>query len=190
MQEGILRHKTVRYTPQQNGLAERMNKTILERVTCMLLSANLPKSFWGEAVNTAVYPINRCPSTALNFKVPDEVWCGVPPDYSNLKVFGCVAYAHVSEEKLEPRAKRCMFVGYPSGVKGFKLWYKEGGVAKTLISRDVFFKEDEIYTRKDDQQEGESQENQTTREKVELEIKRLQFDQEIESKEANQRQEE
>ena len=45
VQEGILRHKIVRYTPQQNGLVERMNKTILERVRCMLLSANLPQGF-------------------------------------------------------------------------------------------------------------------------------------------------
>ena len=106
----------------------------------MLLSANLPKSFWGETVNTTVYLINRCRSAALNFKVPEEVWCGAPPDYSNLKVFGSVAYTHTNQGKLEPRTNRCMFVGYPSRVKGFKLWYKEGGVAKTLISRDVFSK--------------------------------------------------
>ncbi|MQL05556.1 transposase, partial [Escherichia coli] len=59
---GIQRHKTVAGTPQQNGIAERMNRTILERVRCMLLSAGLPKSFWGEAAATAVYLINRCPS--------------------------------------------------------------------------------------------------------------------------------
>ena len=170
-QEGILRHKTVRYTLQQNGLAERMNKTVLERVKCMLISANLPKSFWGEAVNTAVYLINRCPSAALEFKVPEEVWCGVPPDYSNLKVFGCVAYAQANQGKLEPRAKKCMFVGYPSGFKGFKLWYKEGGVARTLINRDVFFKEEEMNMMKSDQYEGESHENQTVREQVESELK-------------------
>ena len=123
--EGIIRHKVVTNTPQQNGLAERMNKTILEKVSCMLVSANLPKKFWGEVVNTIVYLINKCLSAALNFKVPDEVWNGVPPDYSHVRVFGCVAYAHISQEKLEPRAKKCMFMGYPSGVKGYKLWYNE-----------------------------------------------------------------
>ena len=92
----ILRHKTVAYTPQQNGLAERMKKSILERVRCMLSYAKLPKSFWGEAINTAVYLINRCPSVALNFKVPKEVWNGVPPNYKHMRTFGCVAYAHVS----------------------------------------------------------------------------------------------
>ena len=69
-----------------------MNKTILERVRCMLLSASVPKKFWGEAVNTAVYLINKCPSAALNFKVLDEIWNDVQPDYGHLRVFGCVAY--------------------------------------------------------------------------------------------------
>jgi len=69
---GIKRHKIVSHTPQQNGLAERMHKTILERVRCMLLSAGLPKTFWGEAANTTTYVINRCPSSALDFKTPME----------------------------------------------------------------------------------------------------------------------
>ena len=85
---GIKRHKTVPHTPQQNGLAERMNRTILERVRCMLLSAGLPKTFWGEAANTTTYLINRCPSSALDFKTPMEAWSGEPLDYSELKVFG------------------------------------------------------------------------------------------------------
>ncbi|RZB80703.1 Retrovirus-related Pol polyprotein from transposon TNT 1-94 [Glycine soja] len=68
----IARHRTVAGTPQQNGLAERFNMTILERVRCMLLSAGLPKIFWAEAAMTVVYLINKCPSTALNFKTPEE----------------------------------------------------------------------------------------------------------------------
>ena len=84
---------------------------------CVLLSANLPKRFWGEVVNTTVYLINMCPSTALNFKVPKEIWNGVAPTYKHLKVFGCVVYAHVSQGKLESKAKKCMFVGYPKGIK-------------------------------------------------------------------------
>ena len=73
------------YTPQQNGLAERMNRTLLERVRCMMLEAGLPKKFWGEAVNTAAYLVNRCPSTALDFKTPEEVWTGHPPSFDNLR---------------------------------------------------------------------------------------------------------
>ena len=63
--EGISRHKTVVFTPQQNGLAERMNRTIMERVRCMMIQAQLPKGFWVEAVTTAAYIINMSPSTAL-----------------------------------------------------------------------------------------------------------------------------
>ena len=70
---GIKRHKIVAGTPQQNGLAERMNRTILERVRCMLLGAGLPKVFWGDAANTVVYLINRSPSSTLEYKTPMEV---------------------------------------------------------------------------------------------------------------------
>ena len=75
--EGIARHKIVRGNPQQNGLGERMNRTILERVRCMIINAGLPKSFWGEVVATTCYLINRCPSQAIG-----------------LDHFGCIAYAH------------------------------------------------------------------------------------------------
>lgn len=139
--KGIKRHKTVPYTPQQNGLAERMNRTILERVRCMLLGSGLPKKFWGEAATTAVYLINRCPSSALYYKTPMEVWDGKPADYSNLRIFGSLAYAHVRDGKLEPRAVKCVFLGYPKGVKGYKLWRLDPGGGKCIVSRDVTFDE-------------------------------------------------
>ena len=72
----------------------------------MLVSAKLSKGCWGEAVNTTVY-VNRYPLIALNFKVPEEVWSGMKPEYGHLKLFGCDAYAHVNQGKLEPRAKKC-----------------------------------------------------------------------------------
>lgn len=78
---GILRHRTVAHTPQQNGLAERMNRIILEKVRCMLLSSGLPKIFWGKAVKTASYLINRSPSSAIHFKTPEEMWSGKPVDF-------------------------------------------------------------------------------------------------------------
>ena len=68
--KGIARHRTVRHTPQQNGLAERMNRTLIEKVICMLFNANLSKHFWAKAVNTTAYLINRSPSSALDFKTP------------------------------------------------------------------------------------------------------------------------
>lgn len=90
---------------------------MLERVRCMIFHAKLPKSFWGEAVATVAYLINR--------------------SLDHLSVFGCLAYAHVKQGKLEPRAKRCLFIGYPTGVKGYKLWNLESGMLRTMVSRDV-----------------------------------------------------
>ena len=93
--ESLTRHFTVKGTPQQNGVAERMNKTLAERARCMRLNAGLPKVLWAETVNTASFIINRSPSSAIDFKIPKEVWSGRPIDYSSLKIFGCLAYVHV-----------------------------------------------------------------------------------------------
>ena len=92
---GIARHKIVVGSPQQNGLAERFNRTSLERVRCMLLRAYLPKTFWAETVATATYLTNRCLSTTLDMETPEEIWSNHPPKLDQLKVFGCVAYAHI-----------------------------------------------------------------------------------------------
>ena len=107
----------------------------------MLLGAGLPKVFWGEAANTAVYLINKCPSSALGCTTPMEVWSGKPADYSNLRVFRALAYAHVKKDKLEARAERCIFLGYAEGVKGYRLWRLEPKPSKLIISRDVTFDE-------------------------------------------------
>ena len=70
----------------------------------MLFNANLSKHFRAEEVNTTTYLINRSPSSTLDFKTPQEVWSEKPPNLSNLKVFGCPAYIHISQGMLEPRA--------------------------------------------------------------------------------------
>jgi hypothetical protein len=88
--------------------------------------------------------INRSPSIPLNKKTPIEVWSGTPADYSQLKVFGCTAYAHIDNEKLEPRVVKCLFLGYGSGIKGYKLWNPETG--KTFMSRSVVFNESVMFT--------------------------------------------
>uniref|UniRef100_A0A803NKV9 Integrase catalytic domain-containing protein n=1 Tax=Cannabis sativa TaxID=3483 RepID=A0A803NKV9_CANSA len=95
--EGIARHKTVRKTPQRNGLAERFNRTILERVMCIVLGVGLPKEFWAVVVSTTAYLI--CLLTTLDFKMPDEVQSGKPMSYERLKVFRCVCYAHIRMRK-------------------------------------------------------------------------------------------
>ena len=71
--EGITCHFTVKGTPRQNEVAERMNKTLAERARCIRLNAGLPKAFWAETVNTANLIIHRSPSSAIDFKIPEEV---------------------------------------------------------------------------------------------------------------------
>ena len=138
--ESISRHFTVRDTPQQNGVAERMNRTLLEKVRCMLSNAGLGKQFWVEAVMYASHLINRLPSATLNGKTPFEVWSGKPVnDYDTLHVFGSTAYYHVKESKLDPRAKKALFMGVTSGVKGYRLWCLS--LKKIISSRDVTFDE-------------------------------------------------
>ena len=91
----------------------------------MLSNSGLSKDFWAEAINTACYLVNRSPSTAIECKTHFEVWSSTPADYSNLRVFGCPAYAHMNDGKLEPRAKKCIFLGYALGTKGNRLWCRD-----------------------------------------------------------------
>ncbi|RVW21953.1 Retrovirus-related Pol polyprotein from transposon TNT 1-94 [Vitis vinifera] len=142
--EGIARHRTVRYTPQQNGLAERMNRTILERVRCMLSSSGLSKVFWAETAETAVHLINRSPSSALQFKTPQEKWTGKAARLSTSQSFWMHSLCTHQTDKLEPRAVKCIFLGYPKGVKGYKLWIETQGKGKCIISRDVTFNEQDM----------------------------------------------
>lgn len=103
---GIQHEKMIAHTPQHNGVAERMNQTIIERTRCMLNMAKLPKPFWGEVVHTSCYLINISPSVLLKFEVPGKVWFGRDVSYSQLRVFGYKAFAHVSKDlrlKLEYR---------------------------------------------------------------------------------------
>ncbi|KAH9648891.1 hypothetical protein KPL70_025781 [Citrus sinensis] len=140
--EGIARHKTVRMTPQQNGLVERMNRTLMDKVRCMMIQAKLPKNLWAEILNTACYLVNLSPSTAIEFKTPFELWYGKQASYKDLKVFGCLSYAHISQGKLAPRALKCVFIGYLEGTKGYKLWCTDLSPLRCIVSRDVKFNEE------------------------------------------------
>ena len=170
--EGIVRHFTIRDTPQQNGVAERMNRTLLEKVRCMLLNAGLSKSFWAEAVNYACHLVNRLPSAAIGGKTPFEVWSGKPAnDYGSLHVFGSAAYYHVKESKLDPRAKKALFMGISSGVKGYRLWCPNS--KKIIFSRDVTFDESAMlkkvtHSNSEDQTGGVQQQVENTPQQVEL----------------------
>lgn len=142
---GIERHKTTVYTPQQNGVVERMNRTLLEKSRSMLSNAGLQKELWTEAVARACYVINRSPSMEIGCKIPQKVWKGNPCDYSKLRVFGCDAYALVPKHqrtKLDPNSKMYIFVGYSDGTKGYRLW--DPTTRKIIINRDVKFNESSL----------------------------------------------
>lgn len=142
-ESGIIRHKTCTYTPQQNRVSKRMNRTIMDKIRCMLAETGLDQDFWAEAASTAVYLINRTLNSVLKFKLPEEVWSGLKPDLSHLKRFGCTVYVHNVQEKTKPRALKGVFLGYPFGVKGYRVWlsYEE----KCETSRNVVFNEEELY---------------------------------------------
>ena len=143
---GIKRQKTVPRNPQQNGVAERMNRTITERARCMRIHAGLPKQFWADAVSTAAYLINRGPSVVLNCGLPQEAWTGKKVNLSHLRIFGCVSYVHIEAEnrsKLDPKSKKCIFIGYGINDFGYRFWDIEN--RKVIRSRDVVFNENVMY---------------------------------------------
>ena len=114
---GIVRHRTVKYTPQKNRVAKRTNKTLLDKIRCLMIGSGVPKGFWVEAIATVIYLVNRSPNCDIGFKVPEEVWSGKPPSLDNLRNFYCATYVHQSEGKLDPRADKCVFLGYRDRVK-------------------------------------------------------------------------
>jgi len=120
--EGIECHFTVRKTPQQNWVAERFNRTLLDKIRCLLSNRGLKKSFWAEAMTYASHLINRLPSSVIGGKTPMKIWSGkVATDYDMLRVFGCPPYYHVSDEKLEPQARKVVFLGFQRGAKGYTI---------------------------------------------------------------------
>lgn len=140
---GVKRHKTCPYTPQQNGVVERMNRSIMDKVRSMLTETGLGAEFWAEAASTAVYIINRSPNSSIKFEVPEVRWTSGTIDYSHLRSFGCVAYVHTISDKISPRASKGIFLGYGQETKGFRIWLLED--QRVVISKDVVFHEDCLY---------------------------------------------
>lgn len=138
---GIKRHHTAPRNPQQNGTIEHLNRTLLERVRCCDDHSRNAKEVLGIVASTAAKVINKCPSSAIDHDTPGNRWCGSLAGYQRLRVFGCRAFAHIRQGKLEPRALRCIFLGYQDGVKGYRLWCTESGNQKIIISRYVVFDE-------------------------------------------------
>jgi hypothetical protein len=141
---GIRHEKTVPGTPQHNDVVERINRTIVEKVRCMLRMTKLPKSFWVEAVQTTCYLINWSPLVPLDFDIPERVWTREDASYAHLKVFGCKTFAHMPKKqrlKLDDKATPCIFVGYGDAEFGYKLW--DPKKKKMIRSQDVVFHENE-----------------------------------------------
>ena len=167
---GIKMEKTVRMTPQQNGVAERMNRTLNERARSMRTHAGLPKMLWAKAVNTATYLINRGPSIPLDGKIPEEVWSGKEVNLSHLRVFGCISYVHIDSSersKLDAKSNKCVFVGYGGDEFGYRFWDYEN--RKIIRSRDVIFNENVMYKDRSIAESSSSRTEVETKEFVEFE---------------------
>ena len=122
---GIIQQTTGPYSPQQNGLAERMNRTITERARSMMNHMQVEKKWWAEAMNTAAYITNRVPCAAYPEKTPYEMCFGSKPCLAYLRVFGARGFAHIEKSrrmKLDKRAVKCMFLRCSDNMKGFRVW--------------------------------------------------------------------
>ena len=139
---GIQRQFSCRYTPQQNGVAERKNRHIAEVARALMAEKNMPHCYWAEVVSTAVYIMNMTPTAAVHDVTPEEKFSSKKPDLSHFKVFGCIAYVHVPDElrtKLDPKAEKCVFIGYSLEQKGYKCYNPV--TRQVRVSRDVVFDE-------------------------------------------------
>ena len=152
--EGIIHQSSCVETPQQNGVSERKNRHLLEVARSLLFSTNVPKQYWGEAVLTATYLINRLPSRVLTFQTPYNVLLKSYPNTRLLlglpiRIFGCCVYVHNIQQtrsKLDPRSIKCIFVGYSPNQKGYKCYSPV--TKKFYVSKDTTFMETHPTTEK------------------------------------------
>jgi len=143
----MFRGRTIPYTPQQNGIAEHRNRTLLDMVRSMMAQDNLPVSFWGDALLTATYILNSVPSKSVS-TTPYELWNGRKPRLDHLCPWGSIGYVHNPTHKygkLGPRATKMVFIRYPKHSKGYVMdgEHPNGGM-KEVDSRNIDFLEDEF----------------------------------------------
>ena len=137
-------HQTsVPHTPQQNGRAERFNRTLLEKAEAIRLHACLPQSFWQDACETALHIYNRQPMRRHDWKTPIESFNEDKPDVSYFRVFGTRAYVWIPPEqrwdKLSPKSEEMTFIGYEPNTKGYRFWSKER--RQVFVSTNAIFDE-------------------------------------------------
>ena len=139
---GITLRLSCPYTSPQNGKAERMLRTTNNTIRTMLLHASMPPPYWAEALTTATFLLNRHPSSSIHNQIPHHLLHGTLPDYSSLRVFGCLCYPNLtatSPHKLAPRSAPCVFLGYPSSHKGYRCL--DMATRRIIISLHVIFYE-------------------------------------------------
>jgi len=139
-QKGILSQRSCPYTPQQNGMAARKNRHLLDITRSLLLQAYVPSRFWVEALSTAVFLINRLPSMVIDFDSPFFRLFKTQPDYSNLHTIGCVCFVHLppfERHKLGAQSVQCAFMGYSNSHKGFVCY--DVSNHRFRVSRNVMF---------------------------------------------------
>eukprot|EP00253_Pinus_taeda_P025810 PITA_25810 len=139
-ENGIHKQFTTRYTSQQNGVAERKNRTIMDMARSMLKAKHLPNDYWAEAVHCAAYILNRCPIKVVMNRVLEEAWSGTKQGVTHMKVFGCVAYAHIPDQlrkKLDSKGEKCIFIGYSEESKAYRFYNPSN--KKVIVSRYVQF---------------------------------------------------
>ena len=141
---GITHQTSCVYTAAQNGVSERKNRHLLEVTRALIFAMNVPKVYWDDAVLTVAYLINRMPLWTLDFRCPIKLIQGSRTDNIPPKVFGCVCFVHkYVGGKLDPRALKCVFVGYSTTQKGYKCYHPP--TRKFFVSMDVTFREEEAY---------------------------------------------
>lgn len=122
--KGIPRQLIMPKTPQQSGIAERRNRTLLDMVRSIMAQANLPIQYWGDALLTTAYILNQVPYKSVSF-IPYELWTGKKPDLSQLHLWGCAAYildTFHKYGKIGPRGRKCIFIQYFENSNGCVYW--------------------------------------------------------------------
>ncbi|CAL5371264.1 unnamed protein product [Camellia sinensis] len=145
-EHGIKRQLTAAYTPQQNGVAERKNQTVMNMVQCMLSEKRIPKTLWPEVVNWTTYVLNQSPTLVVKNQTPEEAWSGSKPSVEHFRVFGCVAHVHIPDvrrTKLDAKSFTCVLLGVSEESKAYRLY--DPIAKKVVISRDVVFEEDKSW---------------------------------------------
>lgn len=191
-ENGIRRRLTVPHTPEQNGVAERKNRTLVDMARCMLIQSKLPRSFWAEAVAAANYIRNRCCSRTLNGETAFKLWTGKRPTVSHCRSFGARALVYdktPQKEKFQSRSKECILVGYSEESKAYRLW--SVNERKIIRSRDVKFIDEfrptEYYEKfvPERQLTSESEIFEQGEETVQEKFKEIEFDISLENTESN-----